>query len=95
MHKKTYTAIIERVTKLLLVPLDKKGVWSGIQKPTLLLNVCVCMRACTHTHTHSEPHEIFWFSRPHVHPEFFNWLGWGGGEVRADGQTLRLHMFYV
>lgn len=52
----TYTATIERVTKLLIVPLDKKGVWNRIQKPTMLLSTHVH----THMHEHTEPHEIVW-----------------------------------
>ena len=59
----TYTAIIWRVTKLAIVTLDKKVVWSRIQKPTFILHRFVARarahtrtRTRTHTHTHARAH---------------------------------------
>jgi hypothetical protein len=44
----TFTAIIGRVAKFAIVALDKKGVWSRIQKPKFIMH-----RFVTHTHVHA------------------------------------------
>jgi hypothetical protein len=71
MGCRTYTAIVERVTKLLTVLLDKKGFGAEFRSPQCY---------CTHTHEHTEPHEIVWC---HIHMCTQNFSNGEGGDYAS------------